>query len=273
MVKFEQQNVVINEDKVKKQCSKMPNWKAPGHDGVQGFWIKRLDKMHERIATQLNEILDGTKEIPSWMTYRRTELCQKDPAKGNSVENFRPITCLPLMWKLLTGIFLEDMYCFMENENLIPEEQKGCRMKSTGTKDQLLIDKTILKYCRKRRTNLAKAWIDYRKAYDFVPHSWILECLDMLGIADNVRSFFEQSMKKWKLLLTSNGSDLCEVDVNRGVFQENSLSPLIFVICMIHLSLLLRKVKASYEGVGRNLNLIIFSSWVISNSLEKMMTK
>ena len=33
------------------------------------------------------------------------------------------------------------------------------------------------------------AWIDYRKAYDFVPHSWILECLDMLGIADNVRSF------------------------------------------------------------------------------------
>ena len=66
--------------------------KAPGHDGVQGFWIKRLDKMHERIATQLNEIVEGTKEIPSWMTY----------AKGNSVENFRPMTCLPLMWKTKT---------------------------------------------------------------------------------------------------------------------------------------------------------------------------
>ena len=75
MVKLEQQNVVINEGKVKKQCSKMPNWKAPGHDGVQGFWIKRLDKMHERIATQLNEILEGTKEILSWMTYGRTVLC------------------------------------------------------------------------------------------------------------------------------------------------------------------------------------------------------
>ena len=54
-------------------------------------------------------------------------------------------------------------------------------------------------------------------------------------------------MKKRKLLLTSNGSDLCEVDVNRGLFQGDSLSPLIFVICMIPLSLLLRKVKASYE--------------------------
>ena len=34
MVKFEQQNVVINEEIVKKQFRKMSNWKAPGHDGV-----------------------------------------------------------------------------------------------------------------------------------------------------------------------------------------------------------------------------------------------
>ena len=65
MVKLEQQNMVIDEGKVKKQRSKMPNWKAPGYDCVQRFWIKRLDKMHERIATQLNEILEGTKQILS----------------------------------------------------------------------------------------------------------------------------------------------------------------------------------------------------------------
>ena len=60
--------------------------------------IKRLDKMHKRIATQLNVVLEGTKEKPSWMTYGRTVLCQKGPVKGNSVENFKTITCLPLMW-------------------------------------------------------------------------------------------------------------------------------------------------------------------------------
>ena len=48
--------------------------------------------MHERIATQLNEILKGKKEIPSWMTYGRTVLCQKDPVKENSGDIFRPIT-------------------------------------------------------------------------------------------------------------------------------------------------------------------------------------
>ena len=57
------------------------------------------------------------------------------------------------MWKLLTGIISEDMYCFMENENLLPEEQKCYRRKSR--------DKTILKDCRKRRANLAMAWIGY----------------------------------------------------------------------------------------------------------------
>ena len=95
----------------------------------------------------------------------------------------------------------------------------------------------------------------------------------MLGIADDVRSFLEKSMNKRKLLLTSNGSDLYEVDVNRGIFQGDSLSPLVFVICMVPLSLLLRKVKTSYEWGRKEFNLITFSSWMTSNSLEKVMTK
>ena len=55
MAKLEQQNVVINDEKVKTQCRKMPNWKASGHDVVEGFWIKRLDKIHGCIATQLKK--------------------------------------------------------------------------------------------------------------------------------------------------------------------------------------------------------------------------
>ena len=45
--------------------------------------------------------------------------------------------------------------------------------------------------------------------------------------------------------MNSNELDLCEVKVNRGNFQGDSLSPLIFVISIIPLSL--RKLKASYE--------------------------
>ena len=50
------------------------------------------------------------------MTHGRTMLCQKDPRNGNTADNYRPITCLPLMWKLLTGVIAEEMYNYLERE-------------------------------------------------------------------------------------------------------------------------------------------------------------
>ena len=46
--------------------------------------------------------------------------------KGNVTSNYRPITCLPLMWKLLTGVIADQIYAHLDQEKLLPEEQKGC---------------------------------------------------------------------------------------------------------------------------------------------------
>ena len=64
--------------------------------------------------------------------------------------------------------------------------------------------------------------------------------MELFGIADNVRNFLEKSMEQWKLLMTSNGEDLEELDVKRGIFQGDSLSPLLFVLSMVSLSLILK---------------------------------
>ena len=79
------------------------------------------------------------------MTFGKKLLCQKDPAKGIEVDNYRTISYLPLMWKLMTGMLAEKMYSHLERENALPFEQKGCRKDNRGTKDQLLIDKTVLR--------------------------------------------------------------------------------------------------------------------------------
>ena len=42
-------------------------------------------------------------------------------------------TFLPLTWKLLTEIIANEIYVFLENERILPEEQKGCRRYSKGT--------------------------------------------------------------------------------------------------------------------------------------------
>ena len=119
----------------------------------------------------------------------RTVLCQKDPGKGYAVQDHHRITYLPLTWKLLTGVIVEEM-------KLLPEEQNGCRRESRGIKDQFLIDKTVLKDCKKIHTNSSMAWIDYKKAYDVVPHSCISECMELFGIPDNVRNVLEKSMEQ-----------------------------------------------------------------------------
>ena len=78
------------------------------------------------------------------------------------------------------------MYEYLEEKHLLPAKHKGCRRKSRGTKDQLLVDKLIIKNCKRRKTGLGMAWIDYKKAFDLVPPSWILECIRMFAIAQNM---------------------------------------------------------------------------------------
>ena len=52
-------------------------------------------------------------DMPEWMTRGHRALCQKDRQKGNTADNYRPITCLPLMWKLLTRVICEEMYNYL----------------------------------------------------------------------------------------------------------------------------------------------------------------
>ena len=63
-------------------------------------------------------------------------------------------------------------------------------------------------------------WIDYKKAYDMVPHSWIIECLDLFGVVENIKCLLMNSMEKWKVMLCSGNSELDEVEIKRGIFKE-----------------------------------------------------
>ena len=124
----------------------------------------------------------------------------------------------------------EAIYGQLSCQELLPNEQKGCRKNSRGTNEQLQIGKAILQNCRMRLTKLSMAWIDYRKAYDIAPHSWIFECTRMVALAKIIITLKENSMENWKTVLTSNQKVLGIVDIKRGIVQGDSLSLLLFVI-------------------------------------------
>ena len=63
-----------------------------------------------------------------------------------------------------------------------------------------------------------------------VPHSWIKECLEFFGVTENIEILLVNSMEKWRVMLCAGNSELGEVDIKRGIFQGNFLSPLVFVL-------------------------------------------
>ena len=146
------------------------------------------------------------------------------------------ISNLPLAWKLTSRIIAVSINEFFVKNDALPAEQKGCRRKSRGTKDQLLIDKMVLSDCKRKHKSVAMAWVDYEKACDIVPHSWIIESLKMAQVEKNITSL-QKSMVSWKTELTREM--LCLVGNRQGIFQANSLSSLTLAVCTVPLTRIL----------------------------------
>ena len=163
-----QEKVDLTKESLKKILVIMPNWKSPGPDLVQGFWLKNSSSFNGRVRSQLEECL-GSGFVPSWLTKGRTALLQKDKSKGNIARNYRPITYLPLMWKLLSGVSTDQIYGHLDQRKLLPEGQKGCRKRSRETNDLLYVDRAVIREVKSRKKNLAMAWIDYKKTWYHIP--------------------------------------------------------------------------------------------------------
>ena len=108
---------------MKKILARMPNWKSPGPDFAQGFQLNNFSSFHGRVRSQIKECLDSDFR-PKWLTKGRPALLQKDKRKGNIASNYRPITCLPLMWKLLLGVIADLIYGHLNQQKLLPKEEK-----------------------------------------------------------------------------------------------------------------------------------------------------
>ena len=54
-------------------------------------------------------------------------------------------------------------------------------------------------------------------------------------------------MPNWKTILTSSGTRLAEVIIRRGIFQGDSLFPLLFIITMIPMTRVLERMEVGYQ--------------------------
>ena len=104
------------------------------------------------------------------------------------------------------------------------------------------------------------AWVDYKKACDMVPHSWIITIIGMVGLADSIIGLIKQGMNKWKTNLYADGKLLGPVPIRRGIFQGDSFPPLLFLIAFLPLTHTLRETGMGYqlEKNGGKVNHLFF---------------
>ena len=70
---------------------------------------------------------------------------------------------------------------------------------------------------------------------------------EMFKISDEAINFIEKTTETWKVELTAGGKNIAETKIQRGIFQGDALSPLLFVIAMKPLNHILKKRISGYK--------------------------
>ena len=176
------------------------NWSLPGKDKITNYRIKKMDTIDGDITTALNTILTERLEIPAWLMIGRSVMIRKrdDPSADH-----RPINCLNTLYRLITSVIDHQLPVHEDKYNLMQIDQRGGKIKSMGTVDNLLIDKMIWGDAHFHKKNLPCSWVDVKNAFDSVPHQWIAKTLEMHGINADLIHQGKETIGPFKVFLCS----------------------------------------------------------------------
>ena len=168
---------VITDEILNKILSKMANDK-PGRDLIPGLWIKRLTTTRDHFKQLIISIHNLEQDCPQWIVLSKTILIAKNE-HTEQAQNYGQIALQNSMYKVFTAIISEFIMDHCTANNIVKEEQAAGKIESWGCADQLLINKIVYEEVTKNRRNLTTAWLDYQKAFDSVPHSRIINSLQL----------------------------------------------------------------------------------------------
>ena len=132
--------------------------------------------------------------------------------------------------------------------NVITNGQVGGKPGSWGCADQLLINKMVLDETQEQRRNLFMMWYDYKKAFDSVPHPWILKSLNLACVPSQIIKTVENLMKMWSTKVYLNDIETENIKYQTGILQGDCMSLILFILSINPLSFLLKRLPGYKTG-------------------------
>ena len=230
-------NSTINEEingdftfeEIKAIIKKLKCGKACGLDQVRNEFIKNCPDNVISIVVKLFNIVLKTGIIPDEWCIGVIIPLYKNKGSPKDPDNFRGITLLSCIGKLFTSVLNYRLTKFLDENGEIGDEQAGFRA-GYSTTDHIFTLYAIINIYISSGKQLYCAFVDYRKAFDFVDRVSLWSKMIGLGINGNLLRIIYNLYEKAKSCVKNKGYLSDYFQCNVGVRQGENLSPLLFAI-------------------------------------------
>ena len=217
---------------VKKVLKKRPSGSAPGDDGITYHHLKMMPSTHHFLATLFSKILLQSQSPPSSWCQAKVITIHK---KGDSQDpaNFRPIALTSVIGKLHHKILACRLEDYLTQNSIIDKSlQKGFLRGVNGCIEHVFAVQSMMMLVNAQEHSqpLALSFIDLRNAFGSISHAYINDIMKFLKLPPEFTKYVRNLYSSLSALISTKDWKTQPFSISKGVFQGDTLSPLLFLI-------------------------------------------
>ena len=217
-------------DEFDSNLAKCKNGSAAGPDGITYSLIKKLPTEYKKKVCSVFSDAVRLGHYPSLWKDAIVKMIPKPNKDAKYAKNFRPISLLSCMGKVLERIIARRLSEYMEVNNMFTTSQSGFR-KHRMTTEQLLRLSEEAHIAFKKQQVVSAIFLDAEAAFDRCWHQGIKYKLKKnLNLPDRFIRLISSFLSDRTLTVVYEGCHSKKVYLKAGTPQGSPLSPLIYLI-------------------------------------------